>query len=133
LARTSFTVGLSQENSASITYSKGWSRKKVTGTSGGWTQTTSTSGATATIRFTGTAVAWAATAGPTGGMATVSLDGTALGSVDLRAAATSPRQLVVARSGLLPGGHTLVITFPAATGKGKTATSVDVDAVGTLS
>jgi hypothetical protein len=130
--RRSFTVALAQENDASVTYSKGWGRKKVSGASGGWSQVTSTAKSTATVRFTGTAVAWAATAGPTGGVASVSLDGTSLGTVDLHGASATPRRLVLARSGLAPGAHTLVVTFPTATGKGKTATSIDLDAIATL-
>jgi chitodextrinase len=130
--RTSFAVALPQESDAAVTYSKGWARKRVTGAYGGSVEQTSTAKATATFRFTGTAVAWAATTAPGGGQATVTLDGSPLGTVDLRAATTTPRRLVLARSGLAAGAHTLTVTLPATTAKGKAATSVDVDAFAVL-
>jgi hypothetical protein len=131
-SRRSFTVTLAQENDATVTYSKGWGRKKVAGASGGSSEVTSTAASKATVRFTGTSVAWVATVGPAAGVASVSLDGASLGTVDLHAAALAPRQLVLARSGLQPGAHTLVVTFPTAGGKGKAATSIDLDAVATI-
>jgi hypothetical protein len=130
--RTSFVLALPQENDASVTYSKGWARKRATGAYGGSVEQTSTAKATATFRFTGTGVAWVATTAPGGGQATVSLDGSPLGTVDLRAATTTPRRVVLARAGLAPGAHTMTVTLPATTAKGKAATSVDVDAFAVL-
>ena len=130
---TSFSAALAQETDRSVTYSKGWARKKGTTASGGQTDVTSTGGSTATVRFTGTDVAWVATPGPGAGTAAVTLDGGAPTTVDLSSPTTTPRKLVLARSGLASGTHTLTITLPAAsTGKGKAAKSIDLDAVATM-
>jgi chitodextrinase len=129
-----FALALPQENDRALSYSKGWSRKKVSGSSGGFTESTSSGAAVATFRFSGSAFAWAATLGAGGGQAVVRVDGVAQPApVDLHATTASPRRLVLARSDLDPTvPHAVTVTLPAATGKGKAATSVDVDAFATL-
>jgi hypothetical protein len=130
---TTFSVALPQENDTAMTYGKGWGRKKLAAASGGFTESTSTAGATATFRFSGTAFAWVATPGPAGGQVVVKVDGVALpGTVDLHASTATPRRLVLARSGLAAGPHVVTVTLPTAAGRGKAATSIDVDAFATL-
>jgi Pro-kumamolisin, activation domain len=73
-AGVTYKLSLVQENAATVKYTTGWVRQKLTGASGQYVEYASLKGKTATLSFTGFQVGWMSTQGPTRGSATVKLD-----------------------------------------------------------
>jgi hypothetical protein len=62
------------------------------------------------------------------GIAQVRLDGVLVATVDLFAAATSPRQLVFQRTGIAAGTHTLQVRVTGTRNAASTGNRIDIDA-----
>jgi hypothetical protein len=119
-----FKATLAQENGVGVSYSAGWSRVALAGSSGGSVDKATLANKTATFQFKGTTVTWIATLGSAYGDATVSIDGGPPKTVHTHAASTTTKDLVYAKSGLAAGPHTLKITVSGTAGHPR----IDVDA-----
>ena len=128
-ATLSRTAALVQEGAAAgvKVYTGTWATGTVTGASAGSVRFSGTAGSNATYTFSGNSVAWISTLGPNRGIAQVRLDGVLVATVDLSAAAVTPRTIVYAASGLAAGSHTLQVRATGTHGAGSTANRVDID------
>ena len=118
-----FAATISQENASGVTYTGTWRRVTVTGSSGGSTRYATAKGATAKLSFTGRSVAWVAPLSTNRGAARVFVDGVVVATIDLGAPAQS-RMLVVSRTWLTTGSHTIKIKVLGTGGRAR----VDLDA-----
>jgi hypothetical protein len=118
-----FTLSLYQENNSAVSYSTGWTRQLLSGSSAGSVDFTQKAGATATLTFKGTQVAWASTLGSNRGKASVKLDGGSPGTVNTHATHTTTADVVFTATAA-EGTHKLVITNSATPGTPR----IDVDA-----
>lgn len=119
-----FRVAVFQENSSFVTYSAGWLRAAYASGSGGFVDVSGNRNASASFTFTGSSVAWVGTRATTRGTARVYLDGTLRSTVDLYAASTLARSVVVSYYWPTPGTHTIKVVVDATATRPK----VDVDA-----
>jgi hypothetical protein len=123
------TISVAQENgSGAIAYAGTWTTQAVAGAFGGSVRFATATGATATYTFSGNNVAWVTTRASNRGIAQVRLDGVLVATVDLFAAATSPRQLVFQRTGIGAGTHTLQVRVTGTRNAASTGNRIDVDA-----
>ena len=122
-AGVGFTLTLVQENNSAVSYSPGWTRQLLSGSSGGSVDFTSKAAATATLSFKGKQVAWVSTLGTTRGAASVSVDGGSPTTVTTHAATTTTKDVVFTAT-MAPGTHKLVVTNNATSGSPR----IDVDA-----
>ena len=98
-------LSLIDDASVAIQYSSGWSSHRSPGALRGTYHSTSSAGATATVRFSGRSVAIAASIGPGHGALDVSIDGRFVRRVVLTAPANLSRRVVFAQT-LRAGIHT---------------------------
>jgi len=96
---------------------------------GGSLRGTSTTGATATLRFTGTGAAVLASVGGDKGLATVTVDGQQVAVGDWYADSAGHLVRTVAVDGLAPGEHELVLTVRGEHAPASVGTQVTLDAV----
>lgn len=104
-----FRVTRIADTSPLIAYNAGWSRVTDATAAGGMLHETPTSGSAAYHRFTGSDIAWITEVGPARGQAKVYIDGAYHSTVDLTAAAWSPRRLVFRKHFSSVGVHTIRI------------------------
>jgi hypothetical protein len=110
--------------SSLVRYTGRWNMASHGGYIGGKVHYSTARGASATLTFTGRTVAWYGPTGPTRGRAKVLIDGTAVATVDLRASAFHPKELVFSKRFATTGKHTLTIVVLATAGR----PNVSVDA-----
>ncbi|MBX3031540.1 MAG: S8 family serine peptidase [Chloroflexi bacterium] len=96
-------------SSSSVRWTGGWQTVGRSDATGRSVRRSTSSGATATLRFTGRAVALVAPQGPKQGKVTVSIDGQAVGTVDLRNSRGRPRRVVFASGSLPAGSHVITV------------------------
>jgi alpha-amylase len=96
---------------------------------GGSLRGTSTTGATATLRFTGTGAAVLASVGGDKGLATVTVDGQQVAVGDWYADSAGHLVRTVTVDGLAPGEHELVLTVRGEHAPASVGTQVTLDAV----
>ncbi|MBE0418176.1 MAG: SpoIID/LytB domain-containing protein, partial [Coriobacteriia bacterium] len=121
-------VEYTEENHPLVTYAGRWNRDVSSVHSGGGYAYSSTSGATATIRFRGTSVAWIGPKTPSYGRAEVILDGKSQGIVTQYASSVSYQQTIWSIGGLPEGEHTLVIRPTGTKDSVSTGTTIVLDA-----
>jgi hypothetical protein len=110
------------EGTTLASYTGRWTTRTLASAWGGRVRSATARGASVTFRFSGGSVAWVATKGPAHGAARVYVDQVLVGTVDLRAAATTTRQVVFSQD--LPfGPHTLRIDVAGTSGRPR----VDLD------
>ena len=123
------TATITQETSASIGYSTGWTHQACTACSGGGLEQTSAKDATATISLTGVQAAALVLADrPSDGKATVATDAGAATTINTHAPTAKNLRYCYAANWATDGNHTMVLTNLA------TATHPDLqlDAIVTL-
>lgn len=121
---TTFTLTTYQENSSAISYAGSWARYAWTPAFGGYEDTSSTAGSTATFTFTGRNVAWIAPTASNRGQATVSIDGTAVATRDLYSATTSPSVVDFSYQWSTSATHTIRVQANGTVGR----PTIDIDA-----
>jgi hypothetical protein len=114
--------GRREETDGSVAYQGAWTRKALSGSSGGYVQSTSAIGASATLTFTGREVAWVARTGADRGTAKVYVGSALVTTIDLE---LNPlKKLVVfTRTWTSSAARTIRIIFDGPAGSG-----IDVDA-----
>jgi uncharacterized protein YkwD len=121
-----------QQNYSRFVYSGTWAAFSSTKASGGSYGRSSTSGASATIKFTGSRLDWIGMKGVTTGIADVYLDGVRKATIDL-AASTAKYQVTVWSTGPLTyGSHVVKIVRSNSSAAGKFLTLDAVDVWGWL-
>ena len=102
---------LRQENAASISRSKNWTRKALATSSAGYVLRSSRVGSWVTTTFTGNSVGWVTTTGPTMGRAAIYLDGSTMPAqtIDLSRASSATRQIVWSYDFGGTGRHTVKV------------------------
>ena len=100
---------LFQESYAGMAYTGTWTTQSGTAWSGNATKTSVTPGSTATFRFNGRSIAWGSRLGPDRGLAQVRVDGVLVATIDLRAAAETPRRIVYTKTWSTLAIHTISI------------------------
>ena len=122
--------------SPALTYSGTWTHANTSNanyTAGDYDSTESWStqaGASMSVTFTGTAVQWIGPKNTNGGIADVYLDGVPAGTVDTYAAAGKEfQQVLLAKTGLAAGSHTLTITVTGTKDSASSADTVVIDAI----
>jgi hypothetical protein len=98
VAGPAFRVGVTQERSRAIRYSRGWVLATSAAYWGGHARNTRTSRASATFTFTGRNVAWVASMNRHRGRARVFVDGHLVTTVNLFSATSRSRQIVFSRA-----------------------------------
>ena len=121
---TSFTLTTYQENSSAISYAGSWARYAWASAFGGYEDTSSTAGSTATFTFTGHNVAWIAPTASNRGQATVSIDGTAVATRDLYSSTAVAKVVDYSYRWTTSGTHTIRVRVNGTTGR----PAIDVDA-----
>ena len=116
------------ETDPAIAYAGSWSATPTADALGGAIRGSSAAGATATATFHGRDVAWIAWRGPIRGSAQVWVDGALVRTVDLYAAATTPRLVVFQTGWSTPGTHTIRIVVLGTPGHAR----VDLDGFAVL-
>ena len=116
-----------EENDPSITYTGAWNTYTDSRCSGGTLKYSSQRWTSATFSFNGTGIKWVVAKAPMCGKAKVYLDGTYLGMVDLYSAAAQ-FQVVLQKTGLPSGDHTLYIEVSRQKNPSATDYNVDIDA-----
>jgi hypothetical protein len=102
---------------ASVHYTGRWNMASHTGYIGGKVHYSTARGATASLTFTGRTIAWYGPTGPTRGRAKVLIDGTAVATVDLRASAFHPKEIVFSKRFATTGRHTITIVVLGTAGR----------------
>ena len=121
-----------EQTNTSIARTGTWSNYSTSKASGGSYRRSSTSGATATLKFIGTRLDWIAMKGTTTGIADVYLDGTKVTTVNL-AATSATYQVNAWSSGTLAYGlHTVKLVRSTSSASGKYLTLDAVDIWGTI-
>jgi GH25 family lysozyme M1 (1,4-beta-N-acetylmuramidase) len=115
---------LTQQTSASVTWSGTWHTVSSTNASGGSLRYSTSAGAAVTYTFTGSSVAWVSTLGVGRGSAKVYLDGVYVRTINLEASSGHSRAIVFGRNWGANGSHTLRIVVVGTSGHPR----VDVDA-----
>jgi hypothetical protein len=108
-----FVAGGYAENSGSVSYTSGWTRRSMAYAYGGSVKTAKTAGATASFTFYGRAVAWIAPKYWSGWMADVYVDGTYVGKVDLYSGSAAYRVVVFSKMWTTNGTHTIKVKVSA--------------------
>jgi len=121
---TTFTLTTYQETSSAISYAGSWGRYAWASAFGGYEDTSSTTGSTATFTFTGRNVAWIAPTASNRGTATVSIDGTAVATRDLYSSTAVAKVVDYSYQWATSGTHTIRIRVNGTSGR----PAVDVDA-----
>ena len=119
-----FAPVLSQDTSATLARSRGWTRYYRSWMSGGTSLYSRTKGASVTRSFTGRAIALVSSKSPKRGKARVYIDGVLAATVDFRRSTTAHRQIVFTRSWATARPHTLKLVVLGTSGRPR----VDVDA-----
>ena len=101
------TATLVQESAAKATGT--WTKRSGTSYLGGYSTSSSTTGATLTWTFKGRSVAWIASRATTSGQVKIYLDGTYQTTVDLKSATTQYRQAMWTKNWSSTAQHTLKI------------------------
>ena len=124
-------LSLVQENSSTIHYSTGWTRKKLSGSSASYVKFASTTGAKANYTFSGSSIAFVTTTGPGYGLAQIFIDGVQQGgSLDLYSATTHKKLIAWSpATPLTPGSHTLELRVLGTKDSHASATRIDLDAL----
>ena len=112
------------ETTPSIDYGGSWRRVARTGAVGGYTKSTWSQGATATLRFEGRAIALVAPRGPLSGKADVVLDGRTW-TIDLYRSSVESRRVVFTMSWPTSGTHTITLRNRATSGHPR----IDLDGI----
>ena len=129
VAGVAMPVVLRQDDSAAITYSRGWRLGTSDDYSGGSVRFATAAGASARYSFTGRSVAFVTTPRPDGGRVKVYVDGTYVRTIDLGSGTTTFRRIVFSRTWRTAGTHTLrLVAVGGTTGDAR----VDVDAIAVL-
>jgi parallel beta-helix repeat protein len=115
------------ETTPSIAYAGTWRRVARSGAIGGYTRSTWSRGATATLRFEGRAIALVAPLGPLSGKADVVIDGRTW-TIDLYRSSTASRRVIFTMSWPTSGTHTLTFRNRATSGHPR----IDLDAITVL-
>jgi len=102
---------------ASVHYSGRWNMASHSGYVGGQVHYSTARGATASLAFTGRTISWYGPTGPTRGRAKVLIDGAYAATVDLRASAFHPKELVYSKRFAATGKHTITIVVLATAGR----------------
>jgi hypothetical protein len=123
-----FTVRVSDDDSANVSYSSGWTRLSSSLSYGGFEVGSVTTGATATFTFTGRDVSWIAPRWASGGQAYVYLDGTYSKTIDLYSSTTAFRKAVYWARWQSAGNHTITVEVVGTANRPQ----VDVDAFAVL-
>jgi hypothetical protein len=121
-----------QQTDSRLTYLGAWSYSGTWSASGGSLYSAGTSGAAVLVNFNGTAVSLIAKTTPWYGKALVSLDGGSAEYVDFYSAASLYKRSVYAKTGLAPGGHTLVVRCAGEKNPLSSGLSISLDAVDVL-
>jgi hypothetical protein len=128
-AASTVKINVSQESSASISYSGRWTSAGNSSYSGGGLRAATTSGASATYSFTGRSVAFVSSRGPTRGSAKVYIDGVLAATVNMNAAALSYRYVAFQKTWTASAKHTIKIVALGTSGHPR----VDLDAIEVIS
>lgn len=121
-----------EQTDASIAKTGIWSNFSTSSASGGSYGRSSTSGATATIKFIGTRLDWIAMKGTTTGIADVYLDGKKVTTINLGATSATYQVDVWSTGPLAYGLHTVKLVRSASSASGKYLTLDAVDIWGTI-
>ena len=119
-----FKLNLVQENGAGVTYSAGWTRQALAGSSGGSVDFSTAAGKTAKFPLKAKEFAWVSTKATNRGIGSVKFDSTAAVNVDTKGSSTSAATIVFAKAFAF-GQHTFVITNLGTSGRPR----IDVDAL----
>ncbi|NLY42566.1 MAG: hypothetical protein GX066_01030, partial [Clostridiaceae bacterium] len=98
-----------EENDTSIIYSGSWSRQYSSNASGSYYMRSNTKDSTVSLHFYGTGIKWIARTTNDSGLAEVIIDGIAETTVDLYSINTIEQQLVLHKTHLDRGNHTIEI------------------------
>lgn len=120
-------VNLFEEDAAGVSYSSGWARKSLSGSTGGKVRKSTTAGATAMLSFVGTGAGFVTTLGSNRGKAKVWLDGVLVTTLDLYQARTATGVVRWSSAVLASGTHTLAIVVKGTANPSSSGTRVDVD------
>ena len=93
-----FRVTVLQETAGELTTSGAWSRRALSGASGGFVKMASARGVAATVRFTANDIGLVMTRAASRGSATATIDGIAQGTLNLHSSVTRTRGIVFVRS-----------------------------------
>lgn len=118
---------LFEDNDPAISYTGIWTSYNCSACGGGTLMYSGSTGATASFTFTGTGIKWITAKGPSMGKAKVYLDGIYMGLVDLYNA-TNKVNVVLPKTGLASGPHTLVLEVSGQKNASATGVLVSVDA-----
>lgn len=121
---TDLSVGLLEDSSTAIHWTRGWSVAAGSSWSGATDHWATGRIAAATVSFTARSIGWVASVGSDRGLARVLIDGTFVGVIDLGAATSASRRVVFTRTWAAPGAHTLSISLLGT----RTRPRTDVDA-----
>ena len=125
--KTVTAVFLLEEDNPAITYTGTWNTYSSPSCSGGAMKYSGQKGAKAEFSFTGTGIKWIVTKAMMMGKAKVYLDGGYMGLVDLYS--SSPAyQVVLQKTGLAPGNHTLRLEFSGQKNLRATGYYINIDA-----
>ena len=114
-ASTTRTVALVAE--ADAVRSKGWTQVRSTALLDGKALVADRAGSSMSHTFTGRGIAWVASKDASSGRAHVYVDGAQVATVDLGAAASSPRQVVFSRGWATSGTHTVKVVVEGTSGR----------------
>ena len=123
-----FRVRAFADRGLAVRYRGSWGTSWSTAFTGGTAHLSTAAGASATFRFRGRQVAWVASVGPTRGKARVYVDGHFARTVNLHAATSGARRIVLTRSWATTGDHVLRIVVAGTAGHPR----VDVDGFVTI-
>jgi len=116
-----------EENDPAITYTGTWKNYTCAACSGGAMKYAGQTGANADFSFNGTGIKWIVTKANPLGKARVYLDGVNMGLVDLYNP-TAKYQVVLQKTGLAAGNHTITIEVSGQKNPASTGYFVDIDA-----
>ena len=117
-----------QNGGGAIHYTGRWSNQRVSGTYGGSIHTTSSAGASASLKFNGREVVWVASRASNRGVGRVYIDGRLFKSLNLHANGTARRRAALTRAWTSVGTHTIKVVCAGTAGH----PTIDVDAFVTV-
>lgn len=117
-----------QNGGGAIHYTGRWLNQRVSGTYGGSIHTTSSAGASASLKFNGREVVWVASRAANRGVGRIYIDGRLVKSLNLHANGTARRRAVFTRAWTSVGTHTIKVVCAGTAGH----PTIDVDAFVTV-
>jgi hypothetical protein len=121
------TLRLIQENATGVTYTSGFKRVRLSGSSGGYVRKSDAAGAVATFKFRGADVAFVTTLGPARGTAWVRVDGGAWMALDLYRSGLVTRYVAWA-AGIGSGSHKVEVRLTGTANAASSSARIDIDA-----